>query len=327
MTAGMDNPQEKPPVDAEALARSLRANIQKRRPGYYRTLATTLGIVAVVLALVAWFFWPRPALPRLNILPFDQVALPGETVLMKAWLAPQDLGAEAPDLAGLEVSFEPLPFPARLGASPGEITARASSSGLVLASLAAPTGEGVLEFKVAHANPRQRYRTEDRARLFTWQPQTPLLFVEVAALADAGPDAWQGRLPVDAAPRPSAADALQAARAKNYQVVYLATGASTPLAYRLMRAWIERKSQDAGLFPDGPVLGQLPKGGPPVARDWAERLRELRSRRPGPFAAVAKDPHLAESLRDAGATTFLLTEAAETPANVTLIRTWGDFKL
>ena len=322
----MDDTPNNPPLDREEMARLLKATIRKRRSPYLRTLTISLILILGVLILFAWLFWPRPALPRLNLLAFDQVARPGETVQMEGWLTPQDARLVAPDLSELDVSFEPLAARARPGAAAQEIKARSTTSGRVVASVPARDGEETIEFTVSHVASRPRYRTEDRARLFVWKPQTRVLVVEVAALAEAGPEAWQGNRIANIAVRKSAGEALKAARTKDYQIIYLATGASTPMAYRLMRAWVESKSQEGGLFPEGPVLGQLPPNGPPAARDWAERFAAKR-RWHGPLAAVAKDPQLAEALRDAGATSFILTEAAEVPADTKRLLTWADLKL
>jgi hypothetical protein len=311
MTA-MDDASRQPPVDREEMARQLKANIRKQRPRYYPTLGLTLAILAIAVALVAWRFWPRPALPPLNLLALDQIARPGETVVMEAWLAPRDPRSAA-DLGGLDIAFAPLLLLGRADAPLRDVEVRSAPSGRAEASLAAPAGEEVVDIKVFHVPSQPGQRTEDRARLFVWKPQTPLLLVEVAAVADAGPDAWQGKRLDDISPRPSAGEALQAAHAKHYQVVYVATGAPTPMAYRLMRAWVETRSQENGPFPDGPVLGQLPPGGSPTGRDWAERLKQIVQRWPGQLAAVVKDPELGEVLRAAGARTFVLTAQQRFP--------------
>ena len=323
----MDDLSRQPPVDREEMARLLKANMRKRRPRYFRTLATILGAVGAVLLLVAWLFWPRPALPPLNLLACDQIARPGETVTMEAWLAPKDPGLAVPTLGGLDISFEPLLPPARPGAPLPEVKARSAPDGHFTAALTTPGGEEVIEYRISHGSPEPGGRAEDRARLFVWKPETPLLLVEVAALADAGPQAWQGIRRDEIPPRPSAGVALQAAHAKHYQIVYLASGAATPMAYRLMRALVETKSQEGGPFPDGPVLGQVPPSGSPAARDWAERCKEMRRRWPGSFVAVVKDPELATVLRDAGARTFVLTEAGAAPPNTRSLLTWADLHL
>jgi hypothetical protein len=326
MTA-MDEASRQPLVDREEMARLLKASIRKRRPRYYPTLGVILAVFAVALVLVAWLLWPRPSLPPLNLLACDQIARPGESVAMEAWITPKDPHFAVPDLGGLNVSFEPLLPPARPGAALADVKTRSAANGHVRASITAPSGAEAIEFKVAHGSPEAGQRTEDRARLFVCRPETRLLLVELAAVADAAPHAWQGSGLGDIPARQAAGEALQKARSKNYQIVYIAAGAPTPMAYRLMRAWVETKTQEPSPFPDGPILGRLPQSGAPAARDWIEDSKDLKRRWPGSFAAVAKDPRLAEVLRDAGATTFVLTEAGETPAETRHIRTWAELKL
>jgi hypothetical protein len=309
------------------MVRQLKANVGRRRPRYYRTLGLILAIFGFGLALGAWLFWPRPSLPPLNVLACDQIAVPGETVRMEAWLAPKDPRIAAPNLGGLDISFEPLLPPARPGAPLPEEKSRSASNGHVQASITAPGGAEVIEYQITHASPLPGQRTEDRARLFTWKPETKLLLVEVSAVADAGAEAWQDSRRDDIAVRPSAGEALQAAHAKHYQIVYVATGAAAPMAYRLMRAWVETKSQEGGPFPDGPVIGQVPQTGSPAAGDWIERFKEIKRRWPGSLVAVAKDPRLAEVLQGAGATTYVLTDGGQTPPNTRSLRSWADLHL
>ncbi len=315
MTA-MDDAPRQPPADREEMARQLKANMRQRRPHYFRTLGVLLGIFVAALGLAAWLFWPRPSLPPLNLLACDQIAVPGETVRMEAWLAPKDPRVSIPDLGGLDISFEPLLAPGRPGAPLPEVKSRSSANGHVKASITAPGGEEIIEYRISHTSPLPGQRTEDRARLFVCKPETRLLLVEVAAVADAPADAWYGSDLGDVRARPSADEALRKARSKNYQIVYIAAGATLPMPYRLMRAWVESKSQEQSPFPDGPVLARLPEV------DWVLTFMEMKRRWSGALVAVAKDPRLAEALRDAGVTTFVLGEAGDVPAGCQRLATW-----
>jgi hypothetical protein len=297
--------------DRDEMARRLRANLRGRGRQSLPSLLITLLLVGVPLGLLAWWLWPRPELPRLVLITFDQVALPGESVPLRARLVPQDANHPAPDLRGLELSFEEA---AR------QVNARSERSGEVEAPWQAPADREVMDFKVSYADPRQQYRTEDRARLWAWKADTPLLLVEVASLADAGPDAWRtGRIRDIPVPGP-ATNALKAARKKNYQVVYVA-GGGAPMVARKMRGWVEQSER---LLPDGPVLGQLSDGGERAAAvPWADALARLKQRFRGPAAGVATDPRLAQALHEAGVTTFVLG-MADAPQGVTRLTSWGD---
>jgi len=310
-----------PPVDPAALANQLRASIQKQRPRRLLTLALTLSLAGATLLLLAWLVWPKPELPRLNVIAFDHVARPGDTITLEACLQPQDPRIVVDDLGGLDVAFESLTPP---GLS-RPIMVRSGSDGRTKATWQTPPRETVSEFKVFHVSLRPPYRTEDRSRLFAWKTETPVLIVEVAALADIGQGAWRASLLGEIQARDSAGKALGAASTKSYQIIYVATGAAMPLEYRLMRAWVEMKAKESAPLPEGPVLGQLPQPGTlPAAADWAGRLAQVGRQWRGHVVAVVKDPRLAVVLRDTGATTFVLTDANEVPPNTTRLPTWAD---
>jgi hypothetical protein len=182
----------------------------------------------------------------------------------------------------------------------------------------------VIDFKVTYLDPGEQYRKEDRARVFAWNADTPLLVVEVPALAEASPDAWQATNIRDVVPRAGSDATFKAARAKHYQVVYLAAGAGSPMVARKMRDWVETWAQGERRLPDGPVLGPWPDAGDaPTAATWSEVLASLRRRFRGPFAGVAKDPRVAEVIRDAGATAFMVG-APDAPQGVNRIPSWTD---
>jgi hypothetical protein len=311
-----------PPIDREELARRLRASIAQKRPRRLRILVTTLLVVAVPLGVFAWLVWPRPELPRLHILALDQVTDGKSAIPLEAWLAPQDPTAMVRDLAGLEVSFEVLSAPANEIAA---VQARSDSAGMVKANLN-PFGRGIEEYKVTYISSRQRYHTEDRAHLYAWDDEAPLLVVEVNALTTATPDVWQPGRFRDLAASEGAGKALQAAQKKGYHLVYVAAGAAAPVQYRLMRGWVEKKAQVGEPFPEGPVLGMLlPGQALPPATAWGALVNRVSARRPG-CVAVARDSSLAIVFRDAGAMTYVLADAGEAPPNTTRLANWAAFK-
>jgi hypothetical protein len=316
---------ETPHVNPEEMARLLRANVQKQRPRKLRTFLILLVVLAGPVALLAWWAWPRPPLPRLMVIAFDQVALAGETVPLHGRLIPQDVTLTPPDLRGLEIFFEDLNVLARPGETGRRLQTQSASNGDATVPWPAPADAAVVDFKVAFTEARQHYHAEDRGRLFTWKAATPVMVVEVAALARAGPDAWRtGPIGLIAA-QDGADKALQAAHQRHCQVVYMAAGAGSPLVYRKMRGWVETKALERGLFPVGPVLGQLPEGGAaPSAALWIEPVGRVKHWFGPPLMAVAKDPRLAEVLHAAGATVFMVGEAEDTPAGITRLPSWTD---
>jgi hypothetical protein len=310
------------PINPEEMARLLRANIQKRRPRSLFTFLMVLGVCALPLALIAWWSWPRPELPRLVVIAFDQLALAGHPVPVRAWVTPQDANLPTPDLRDVIVSFEEFRLPQQPGAQAPVVQVRSDRKGEAM-DMNGLGGEDIVEFKVSHADPRQRYRTEDRARVFARPADTPLLLVEVAAVAKASPDAWRTSHIRDLVVQVAADKTLQVAQEKHYQVVYLAAGAASPMVYRKMRGWVETKAQEERLFPDGPVLGQLPDPGePPQAALWAKPLAALKRRFRGIIVGVAKDARLGEVLHAGGATTYLVGAAGEMPPGITRLPSW-----
>jgi hypothetical protein len=182
-----------------------------------------------------------------------------------------------------------------------------------------PAAGQAVDFKVSYADPEQHYRTEDRARLFAYKADTFLLFVEVAALAQAGPDAWRSGnirdIPADAA----AKNALEAARQRGYQVVYLAAATGSPMVARRMRGWVEMS-----MLPDGPALGRLTDVDAAAAEAvWSKNLSPLKQRFRGSAAAVARDRSIVQALRATGIITFVVGEA-EAPPGAIRLASWNE---
>jgi hypothetical protein len=309
----------------EELAKQLRAKMRKERPRSFSTFLALLLLCGTPLALLAWWLWPGRDLPRLMVIAFDQIALPGETVPLRARLTPEDPRVSAPDLGGLDVSFAELKPPSPQGEPPQQAQARSAGNGEAVVRWKAPAGDEAAEFQAAYTDPRAHYRAPDQARVFARRAQTPLLLVAVDALAEAGDDAWV-RAPIGTiAVRPAADKALQAARDRQYQVVYLAAGAGSPIVYRKMRGWVELKAQEQRVLPEGPVLGQLPApGAAPAASNWAEVFADLKKRFRGPVVGVGKEVPLAEALRGAGATALVVGEGDQAPAGVTRLASWAE---
>jgi hypothetical protein len=315
--------------DPEELARQLRVRMQQGRPRRLRALLITLALLAVPVAVLAWFVWPRPELPRLVVIAYDDADLPGdpgvsEGVRLRARLVPQDPRVPPPDLSGLTVSVEQLSFQPKPGQPSHNKKVTSESDGDVVIPWQVPAEEEIVDFKMAYTDARQKYRTEDHCRLFALKPAAPLLIVDVAALAAGDAEAWRTRNIGQIPPRDGAGKALQQAHTRDYQVVYVAAGADSALVYRKIRGWVETNVQAERLLPDGPVLAHLPGAGASLKpADWPS-LARLKERFRGPIAAVAHDPHLAGVFREAGATTFLLSEAAAAGEGLTRLASWDD---
>src|SRR6266446_3817610 len=99
---------EQIPVNPEEMARLLRVNMQKRRPRSLLTFLILLVVFVAPVALLVWWVWPRPLLPRLMVITFDEVTLPDRPVSVRARLIPQEVNVLSPDLSGVDVAFEAL---------------------------------------------------------------------------------------------------------------------------------------------------------------------------------------------------------------------------
>jgi hypothetical protein len=315
---------EKNPERAEAMAKQLRAKMSTQRRRTSRTFLLLLLLAAIPLAFLAWWYWPRGALPRLDATAFDAVAVPGEALSLHAQLTPEEAGAVAPDLGGAEVYFAELALQGPQGEPPQQVRVRSTPDGVAAAGWKAPAAEEVVYFQASYTDPRGLYRREDRARLFTWKATTPLLLVELDALAAGGADAWAKAHVATIPAREAAGKALQAANEKRYQIVYIGRGAASPVVYRKMRVWLEAKAQEVTLLPDGPVLGHVPAAGEaPTPGGWAAVFRGLKQRFRGPVVGVARDVPLAETFRAAGVPALLVGDA-EVPRGMTRVAAWED---
>src|SRR5262245_47377572 len=84
----------------------LRASLAQQRPRPVKAALIGLGLLVVLGAALVWWFYPRAELPPPLVTAFDQMALPGEAVTLRARLEPADADADSPHLQGLDLFFE-----------------------------------------------------------------------------------------------------------------------------------------------------------------------------------------------------------------------------
>src|SRR5262249_25247742 len=235
----------------------LRAAARKRRPVTWQALLVLLVVFLLPAGLFIWrVLKPRPDPPRLDVVAFDQLGLADHDVELRAFLEPLDVEPAKVDLGGYPVFFEESRRP---GAAKAGKTKETASLREGMASVSWSFPNGVKNsFVVRIPGDKQRRGAMDRGQVFLCPKDTSLLLVDVqSTLSSAKAEDWQRKNPLEIKPIAEAANALQTARQKKFQVVYLALAADRPLAYRKVRGWLENQVNGKNPFPAGPVLGRM----------------------------------------------------------------------
>lgn len=256
----------------------------------------TVAFFFVPIAGLTWWFWPRPPLPPLFVVAFDQVTIPGQAVSLEAQLAAVEPHSSLPDLSGRELFF--LDADRVRGADKVE-RARSDKHGAAKCSWPVAAADVLVEVLVRYVDPDQRHVPSCQARIFSWPAASKILIVEADALIDIGTQSWERDDLRDLPVLEDAAETLRAAVEERFQIVYLAPPTARATVYRAVRDWIERRhgqGDEPGL-PNGPVLGAAAG----EARAQVGRLQELYR---GPFLAVARQAETAGVFRAAGITTI-----------------------
>jgi hypothetical protein len=298
-----DNAAKARQAAKEEMATRLRASVRRQRPWTAVACVGLLLLLAVPVALLSWWLWPRGEPPALVVTAFDQVGEPGTKVVCRAQLETLDAARADFDLAGREVIFDEI----RLDLPKGRGIQKAMSQAGALAAVdwTVPEKMPQTAFTVRCLTPEGRSQASDRARLFAWPRTTKVLLVDVAAMVPAGAKVWEKETTLGLTLRPGAAAALQAAKSAKFAVAYLATEPARAVSYRKVRDWIERSAPGPQGIPDGPVLGRLSVSGE-TAADWAKAVVAHLKRFDGPLVVLAGQPQTAEAYRAAGVRRVLL---------------------
>jgi hypothetical protein len=310
---------EKKPLDAFLVL--ARASFGDRRHRSPVRIAVTLLVLAVLVGLPIYLFWPSPQQPPLLLAAFDQIALPGETVTLCARVEP--LGE---DDATANVARRALYFQ-ELQRDWWKETAT-NRDGVAMVERSFADAKAPVEIMVRYPGDGHRqHGTQTKSRVFVWPQESALLLVDVeSTLPEREANLWTANN-LDIRPRPDAVTLLRSARSK-YRIVYLCAAADRPSRYNKLRAWLERGWAPAEeQFPDGPVLARschLP------VSETAEFLQatsnDLRERFQGMMMGVTGDRDTARLFHAAGCRTFLLGETGNTPDAVTIIQSWSEFR-
>jgi hypothetical protein len=282
-------PPARKPID-EKMVERLREGARRRRPWAFASCLLTLLLFAVPLGLLVWWFWPRPALPRVVVIAFDQLGVQGRSVTCRAQIVPAVRAEAETDLSGRELTFERRRLGQPLHEQPAREQTVTQADGTAAVKWSLPEGVSRLKCTVRYVEAERRSQQEDHARVFAWPRKTKILLVEAAALPSAGEKLW-----------PEAVRALRAVQAAGFAVGYLATGADGAVAYGKVRSELEGSTTGPkGGIPDGPVLGRLSVGAAAESDLPAAVVAHLRGF-DGPVAVLVSRREAEGAYRAAGA--------------------------
>jgi hypothetical protein len=309
-------PKQPKPPDDELTAR-LRASLAQKRSRPYKAILIGVTLLIAVGTVLAWWFYPGPEPPPSVVIAFDQVALPGEPVKLRARLAPSDPDGPAPRLDGWELTFET----GLLGEIRvlGQATTDATGEATLFWQ---PPPEGMpTTITVRFPGDRRRKESSSQARVFTFRRDAAVLLVDVAALAKADVETWRTRNILEIPPTPGAAAALTAARRKGFHPIYLAQTVDAGRLYGQARGWVHSQLAGKDPLPPGPTLGRGSASDP--AGLLGDLLDDMKQTFSGPVVAVTADSKTAEAFQKARFTTLLLSDRKGAPPGIRLA-SWSD---
>lgn len=272
----MSNPKSTDPK-ANALAQQLKDSLAQRRLRPWKIVLGTLAVSVLLLGLLAWWMYPKPKPPPLQVMAFDVVCTTDEVPEVRAQLHGPPDDDQPRRMSGWKVIFrEPLLPPPPKGAAPREIEALSDEHGQ--ASLEWPLHEPKsTQYSVLHVDPDLgKGSLVDVGHVFVWPKDAPLLIVDA--------DETLIAKEVDA----DASATLTKAAKEGWRIVYLAPAATNAHDFRKARRWL---TENQAKLPPGPILGR--KHYPleePIEEARADLLKRLQGKFTGKMLAVVKRP-------------------------------------
>jgi hypothetical protein len=205
------------PKKPDVITLLARAGAGKRPKRSRAGILIALVLVGAILAGVYWLARPGKDPVPVAVIALDQVALPGETVPLRAQLFPTERKEDPPDLAGFEVYFEvnPLPgmaLPPREELRQEKAVTQAGGEAEVRWKLT--TGGQRRSVVVRYAGDKRRRGSDDQASVYVWAPDTALLLVEARhTLLAAGEQQFRDRNPYELPPASGVPQTLVASAA------------------------------------------------------------------------------------------------------------------
>jgi hypothetical protein len=312
------------PKKPDPLVLLVRANAGKRARRSPGGMLLAALILLGVLTLIAWWSWPVPDPPALQVVAFDQVTRPGEKTTLRAVVHPEEEQAEHVDLSGYALDFAA----GTLGAQSQSLreAATTDAAGQTSVRWKLPASDKPASLMVKYAGDKQHRDCYDAAHVFTWPADARILLVEARHGLLGVPEAEFRKANIHALKWPNdAARALAATAEKGYHVAYLLVAEDRPEDYRKLRGWLQRIVVAGGTsFPAGPALGRLDYGDSNEAAARREVLRALKQSFKGPLTAVAGTAADARALHEAGLKTYLVGGKGDVPEGIIRVHLWKD---
>lgn len=292
---------------ADAMAHQLKDSLMDDRPHSWKLIVGSLAGCVLLLAILAWWLYPKPKPGPLQIVGLDSICTTDDMPIVRAQLlaSPEDKAARS--LAGQTVIFhEPPRIGPAGGDKPREASAVSDERGLASAEWA---GKESMELLAVYVDPAQNKGSpRERCRVFVWPKDSPLLVVDadetlVGDKLDAKAEA-----------------ALIQAEADGWRIVYLCAAGADVSDLRKARGWIEKQAK----LPRGPILGRARYG----TDDTAESVRvaqvaTLRDRFKGSLVVVVRNAATALAMKGAGVRTISISNG-DPPAGILHAPTWAE---
>ena len=310
---------KQPPNKKDAILHLARVSLGDKRRRTPAHIALLIGVPAIVIALLVWWIYPKPALPALLLAAFDQVALPDEVVPLQARVEPVVTPETPTDLTGCQLFF--------LDMSSGRLLGKVSSGrdGWGAIETKNSAASSPYEMLVRFPGEENRRRSDQSgSQLYVWPAESSILVVDADRILAGVDDVnlWTQHN-LDIRPRADAAASLRSNQV-SYRIVYLAVSAASPSRYNKLRGWMGYvRASSTEAFPPGPLLA--PAALPQIDDDFHKLIvGSLTKRFTGKLVGCTDDAIRAKLFHDSGLRSFLLSKTAESAEGIEVVKTWKE---
>jgi hypothetical protein len=313
-------PENKKRISADQAVALLKASAKKRRVSRWTILAFVLLLFGVPLGLAAWYFWPRPGPPRMLIVAFDELALPGDEVRLHAQLEPLPDEQPVTRLSGWNIAFLEKSSAFVPGQQVWQAATKSDEAGSATELWKIPADRKVQLFVARYEPAHRQAMAEDAGWIYCVPANTSLLFVDVErSVADAKLTDWGTKDNSEIAAKPGATAALaQLAEQTKLQLVYLACAVPGSRQYRQVRNWVHHMK-----LPPGPVLGRAQFASSTVEKDQLlQWLHDLKKKFAGKMIGISTHAQTAQLFQEEGLQTYFLDGTEQAPPGVIAVGDW-----
>jgi hypothetical protein len=307
MTTMSDPKPAAPPP--EVLAKQLKESLARRRWQPWKLVLATMAGGIVLMALLAWWLYPRPRSAPLQIIALDVVCTADETPNVRAQLLLPPEDKEPRGLSGHTIVFHEQRLIPKPNEKPREKVVKSDANGQAAVEWPVENA-GLAEFFVRYIDPAEGPGSPNElGQIFVWGKNDPLLIVDADETLMANE--------VDE----KASETLTEAEKEGWRIVYLSLASKQPHDFRTARGWLSKQQPR---LPAGPVLSR-PQFTQEMTTAKARRevLQSLHSRFKGKMLAIVKNTEAAQISKDIGLQTILIGKERP-PAEVVQAATWAD---